>query len=154
MTNVHTCTHTKPYSGSGRYDFACTHAHAHTTYFTLTHCMCTCTYNPACGIMCVLILFFSILSGCYDNKVYNWHGDEQLAVMEGHSQPVTDLQWINDVLFLFASQDQGIVLWKVRTRTLPMRKSTVSLILGVKVIIHVHLKHCSIIMHIVKSQWV
>ena len=76
----------------------------------------------------MLILFFSILSGCYDNKVYIWHGDEQLAVMEGHSRPVTDVQWINDVFFLSASQDQGIFLWKVQEYYLC--KSTVGLILG------------------------
>ncbi|XP_065885840.1 ribosome biogenesis protein WDR12 homolog isoform X2 [Dysidea avara] len=53
-----------------------------------------------------------LLSGCYDNKVYMWYDNEQLAVMEGHSRPVTDVKWINSVFFLSASQDQGIFLWK------------------------------------------
>jgi len=58
---------------------------------------------------------YSILSGCYDRKVYLWCGDEQVAVMEGHSRPVTDVKWINDIFFLSASQDQGVYLWKVHT---------------------------------------
>ena len=33
--------------------------------------------------------------------------------MEGHSKPVTGVKWVNDVIFLSASQDQAIFLWKV-----------------------------------------
>ena len=55
----------------------------------------------------------SILSGSYDNKVYIWRDGEQVAVMEGHSKPVTDVKWVSDVVFLTASQDQGVFLWKV-----------------------------------------
>ena len=45
-----------------------------------------------------------------------WYDNEQLAVMEGHSRPVTDVKWINSVFFLSASQDQGIFLWKVNVQ--------------------------------------
>ena len=34
-------------------------------------------------------------------------------MMEGHGKPVTDVKWVNDVIFLSASQDQTIFLWKV-----------------------------------------
>ena len=67
-------------------------------------------YTKNYSILC------SILSGSYDNKVHIWCGGEQLAMMEGHSKPVTDVKWVNDVTFLSASQDQGIFLWKVITR--------------------------------------
>ena len=55
----------------------------------------------------------SILSGSYDNKVYIWCDGGQVAVMEGHNKPVTDVKWVSDVIFLSASQDQTIFLWKV-----------------------------------------
>lgn len=42
-----------------------------------------------------------------------WCEGEHVAVMEGHSKPVTDVKWVSDVMFLSASQDQGIFLWKV-----------------------------------------
>ena len=58
-------------------------------------------------------ILHSILSGSYDNKVYIWCDGEQVAMMEGHSKPVTDVKWVNDIIFLSASQDQGIFLWKV-----------------------------------------
>jgi len=54
--------------------------------------------------------------------VYMWCEDEQLAVMEGHSRPVTDVKWINDIFFLSASQDQGVYLWKVHVITIDQQQ--------------------------------
>ena len=65
-----------------------------------------CVYEHNC-------LLCSILSGSYDNKVYIWCDGEQVTVMQGHSKPVTDVKWVSDVIFLTASQDQGIFLWEV-----------------------------------------
>ena len=45
--------------------------------------------------------------------MYIWCDGEQAAMMEGHSKPITDVKWVNDVTFLSASQDQAVFLWKV-----------------------------------------